>query len=115
MQRWQIGTTKVFMKEDVKTVLESVLGAALLDQVKEIQRVYKGFKARKLYKRMFKADRVIKANMKKWIVRRRFRKAVMKMIERVRNSIKVIKRVVKRQRRIKLIMKEINLRIQTKK
>ena len=84
------------MKEDVKTVIESCLGLAVLDQVKEIQKLYRGFKARKLYKAMLRADKVIKASLKKWIVRRRFRKAVIAMVERLRKAIKVIKRVFRR-------------------
>ena len=43
LKKWQIGITKVFMKEEVKTALESSMGIAILEQVKQIQKLYRGF------------------------------------------------------------------------
>ena len=36
LKKWQIGLTKVFMKEDVKVQLESAMGLAVLHQARHI-------------------------------------------------------------------------------
>jgi myosin heavy subunit len=42
-KRWQVGLTKIFMKEDVRTALESSMGLAVVEHVKQIQKLCRGF------------------------------------------------------------------------
>jgi len=46
LKKWQIGDTKVFMKEDVRTVLEQAMGLAVTEQVIQMQRLARGHRAR---------------------------------------------------------------------
>lgn len=76
------------MKEDVKIALEAAMGLAVLAQAKHIQKLWKGFKARKLYKLMLRADKFIKRHIRKYLHRRRFRKVVLKFLHNMRIRIK---------------------------
>ena len=91
--------TKIFMKEDVRTALDSTMGLAVMEQVKEIQKLFRGFKARKIFKKMKQADRFLKRHIKKYIIRRRLRKVVLKFIHNMKLRIIKIQRVFKRKRR----------------
>jgi hypothetical protein len=72
------------MKEDVKTALEASMGLAVLEQAKHIQKLWRGFKARNLYKVMLTANRLIKKHVKKFIIRRRLRKVVFRFIQNMK-------------------------------
>lgn len=44
--KWQLGFTKVFLKEDARAYLELKLGESIKDQVKKIQALGRGYLAR---------------------------------------------------------------------
>eukprot|EP00347_Sterkiella_histriomuscorum_P007684 403347970 len=115
MKMWQVGVTKIFMKEDVRTALESAMGLAVLDQAKQIQKLFRGFKARKLFRKMLNADKIIKRHIKKYVIRRRFRKVVQKFIHNMKIRIVKIQKLFKKIYRKKQILLEINKRIIIKK
>jgi myosin heavy subunit len=62
------------------------MGLAVLNQAKHIQKLFRGFKARKLYRLMVKSMKYIKENIRKFIRRRRFRKAVLMIVHKIRHS-----------------------------
>ena len=99
------------MKEDVKTALESSMGLAVLEQAKQIQKLYRGFKARTLFRKMKKSDRLIKLHLRKYLLRRKFRKVVNRFLERLRIRIYKLQKAFKRLLTHKKIFIEVNKRV----
>ena len=60
LKLWQIGLTKVFMKETIKGVLETSMGLAIYNEVKNIQRLFRGFRDRKFVKKLRSSTKFIK-------------------------------------------------------
>ena len=85
---WQIGLTRVFMKEAVKVALEGAKSVAVLDQAKHIQKLWRGHKARKLFKAMLEAAAVIKMYIWRYALRKRFRNIVVYVVNAMRKAIR---------------------------
>jgi len=61
---WQIGRSKVFMKEELQTMLEKRIGTAVAKFVIKIQKRWRGFKLRKRFKEMKKAGLALQAGLR---------------------------------------------------
>ena len=92
LKLWQIGLTKVFMKETIKGVLETSMGLAIYNEVKNIQRLFRGFRDRKFVKKLRSSTKFIKLYILKYVRRKRFRNVVMKQIKILRQIISKIKK-----------------------
>ena len=57
--KFQVGFTKVFLKEETRAGLEQVLNAACLEQVVTIQAFFRGRIARKFVEKLRKARKTI--------------------------------------------------------
>jgi len=61
---WQVGRSKVFLKEDLQGRLESSIGEALKSFVIRIQKRYRGFVLKKRYRAMRKAAGLLQASLR---------------------------------------------------
>eukprot|EP00117_Sycon_ciliatum_P034727 scpid4751/ scgid26450/ Myosin-VIIa; Protein crinkled len=69
---WQIGKTKVFLKDEHDVKLEETREAMLSERVTTIQRVWRGYKQRIYFKKLKKACVIIQKAWKKFSVRRKY-------------------------------------------
>lgn len=104
-RKWQIGTTKVFMKEDVRQILERELGNALVSHAVVIQKMYK----RHLFRKHIKATLSCRTIRRYFKIVQRHKQFAAKYIK-ANHSIRVIAREykahLKRKRRAKLLKEE---------
>mmetsp|Transcript_29500 Transcript_29500/g.28657 ORF Transcript_29500/g.28657 Transcript_29500/m.28657 type:complete len:100 (+) Transcript_29500:2361-2660(+) len=91
------------------------MGIAVLAQAKHIQRLWKGFKARKLFKLMKKSMGKIKFYLRKYILRRRFRICVQKVMLRMKGAIRKLQKVCRRAFIHKRVLQEVDKRIEKKR
>lgn len=75
---WQIGRSKVFLKEDLQAHLEGRIAAAVSKFVVRVQKRYRGFSARKRYKAMKAAALVAQAQLRTFVAVKAFRDAQMR-------------------------------------
>lgn len=77
--------------------------------------MWKGYKARKLFKLMQHNMKLIKHHIRKFIRRRRFRKVIHAVLSKMRHSIKRVQLVVKWRNRHKRVLHEVEKRIERKR
>ena len=108
---WQLGFTKVFLKEDTRIFLEQELNTAIMHHILIIQAGAKGCLARKLAKKRLKARDTIKNWCHRVILFNRFRKVALLLLSKAKASIALIKRSLRRYIMHKKLMTEINQRV----
>lgn len=69
---WQIGKTKVFLRNTIFEPLEDQMRKMLLKTAVTIQRVWKGYRCRKVYKAMKAAVKIIQAGIRGGVFRMKF-------------------------------------------
>lgn len=109
--KFQIGNTKVFLKEETRSALEQMLNTAVLDQVIIIQAAIRGTHGRIKAKQMREAKQKITTFIYSRILRSRLRNAFDAKFKQILQD---IKRIQKFWRRLKLHRKlfvEINKRV----
>eukprot|EP00927_Polykrikos_kofoidii_P069125 TRINITY_DN6450_c0_g3_i1.p1 TRINITY_DN6450_c0_g3~~TRINITY_DN6450_c0_g3_i1.p1 ORF type:complete len:1904 (+),score=486.14 TRINITY_DN6450_c0_g3_i1:65-5713(+) len=70
---WQIGRSKVFLKEELQKALESRISSALSRYVVKIQKTWRGFRMRKRYREMKKAAVIFQATLRSVVSAKEFR------------------------------------------
>lgn len=87
---WQIGLTKVFMKEEARLSMEQVMGVALKKQIVHIQKLWRGKQGRARFA-FFKAAKGKQATLlTKLVIRSKFRSLVLQFTQGMMRKIRLI-------------------------
>lgn len=75
---WQVGRSKIFLKDEIQAMLEKRIGTAVAGYVIKIQKLFRGYRQKKRYKAMRRAGLAIQASL------RTLRAAATFRVERLR-------------------------------
>lgn len=112
---WQVGISKVFMKEEGQKILEVQLAKAQHDSVVYIQKCARGKLARMLYQRMKEAKAIMGKCFLRIAVKLRWKKLINEQRVRIRDARRKIKKFYRRRYVHYKILAEIDHRIHVKK
>lgn len=116
--KWQLGFTKVFLKEEARSFLEMQLGESLKQQVVLIQALARGYFARKLARRFRSSYRKIVKFVQRRFLIAKLRSLIEQSISGIKKVLTMIQRWNRRRRINKLIkraVKEVEKRALDKK
>ena len=74
---WQLGTTKVFMKEEVRTAIDQAYIKATHAYAVKIQKTVKGFLERRWFVKAKSSVKVIQRNLKAWFLKKKIHKRIL--------------------------------------
>ena len=112
---WQVGISKVFMKEEGQKQLEMNLAKAQSDTVVHIQKHARGYLARQLYKRMQAAKKVMQKAFLQIVIKLRWRKLINDQRVRIRDARRKIKKFYRRRYVHFKVLATVDHRIHTRK
>jgi len=99
------------MKEEVKNALESALGLAIFQEIKLIQRLWRGSLARKLFRSMKVSRAVILKHLYSYFLRKKFRSLVTTFTSSIMRSVLCLQRAFKRRLRYARVLSVVNQRV----
>jgi hypothetical protein len=92
---YEMGRTRVYFSAGVFEMLESLRGGVIFTHIKSVQRVWRGHRQRKLFRRLMRSALLLKRVLRAWPHRRRlrrYRRAVVALqtAHRVRRAKRVL-------------------------